>query len=246
VTRVVDRAGAILGAFTHEQPTLSLTECVAATGLNKSSALRLLVSLEEIGLVERVDTRWRLGPRTVELALIRRESVNLQREVVPLLRAMRDAFGMSVAYSVPDRHDMLYLERLDSPDAVGLSARLGARAPMWAGASGSAVLARLGTQERERALDTDEWRALPKRMRTAVLAEVERAQSRGFAVDRGQGQTGRTPAIAGAATALCNLLGEPVAALSVIVPPQLFDERMEARIGAHLLETARSLGSVRR
>ncbi len=241
MTRVIERVGSILGAFTAERGALTLTECVAATGLNKSSVLRLLVSLEEIGLVERIDSRWRLGPEIVSLAMIRRESVNLQREVVPVMRRLREEFGMSVAFSVPDRHEMLYLERLDSADAVGLSARLGARAQMWEGASGLAVLSRLSPQARERALDTDAWRGLSKRAQATIMGEVEAAAERGYALYL---HPQSSIPIGGAAIAPCSLLGEPVAALSVIVMLDRFDEPMQKRIGEGLLHAARSLRSI--
>lgn len=238
MTRVIERVGTILNAFSPEQPMLTLAECVAKTELNKSSVLRLLTSLEEIGLVERVETRWRLGPELVSLGMIRRDSVNLQREAIPVLRRLRDEFGMSVAYSVPDRHEMLYVERLDSSDAVGLSARLGGRAQMWEGASGVAVLSRLPSAAREQALDSDLWRSLPKGDQNRVRGEIDAAEKRGYALSlRPHGAV----AIGGAAIALCNRLGEPVAALSVIVPLDQLTTSLQEHIGAELLHVGRSL-----
>ena len=241
MTRVIERVGTILSAFTPDQPTLTLAECVAKTNLNKSSALRLLTSLEQIGLVERVDSRWRLGPETVSLAMIRRDSVNLQREAIPVLQRLRDEFGMSVAYSVPDRHAMLYVERLDSADAVGLSARLGGRAQMWEGASGVAVLSQLPPKAREQALDSDEWRSLPKADQHRILEEIDAAETRGYALSLRP--HGAVP-IGGAAIALCNRLGEPVAALSVIVPLDQLTKPLQKRIGDELLYVGRSLRRV--
>ena len=117
MTRVVDRIGQILGVFSLEQPERTLTECARAIDLNKSSTYRLLQSLEAIGLVVRDDFSWRLGPRVVTLATIRLGGFELRREAIGHLRALRGMFREAVAFSVPEGSEMIYLERLDSPDA---------------------------------------------------------------------------------------------------------------------------------
>jgi IclR family pca regulon transcriptional regulator len=236
--RVVERIGRVLDAFTLERPELTLTELAEATELNKSSALRLLSSLEEIGLVERRELLWRLGPRAVTLATLRLGRVELRREALPHLRELRRAFRAAVAFSVPDGADMIYMERLDSPDAYGVSARLGARNPIWAGASGRAVLAQLSPIDREMHLDAEEWARLPTDVRDRVLREVETASRRGYCVDSGdfffQG-------IGGVAVAVRDTHGVPVAALSVIVRGDQLSEEHAHTIADRLLAAAAEL-----
>jgi DNA-binding IclR family transcriptional regulator len=117
VTRVVERVGSILDAFTLEHPELTLTECAQAAALNKSSVYRLLSSLEEVGLVERVDLRWRLGAKVVQLSEVRLGRIELRQEAVRHLRELRKVFRAAVAFSVPEGSHMIYLERYDSPDS---------------------------------------------------------------------------------------------------------------------------------
>lgn len=235
--QVIARAGQVLECFTPARPSLTLTECASLTGLTKSSAHRLLSSLEEIGLVERDGPNWRLGSRVVWLASVRLGHVNLQQEASPKLRALGREFRAAVAFAVPDGTHMIYIERHESPDIFAPSARLGGRAPIWAGAAGRAVLSRLPEAERAERLDDDEWRRLPARVRQDVLASVERATRVGYAADPGSFFEG----VAGVAVPVCNALGEPVAALSVIVTPERLTDAERDTIGARLLETAHEL-----
>jgi IclR family pca regulon transcriptional regulator len=216
VIRVVDRMSRLLDAFTPEAAEHTLTELAHATGLNKSSAYRLLTSMEAIGLVEHRDLRWRIGPRPVALANVRLGSLDLRREALHHLRELRQVFRAAIAFSVPDGSDMIYLERLDSPDAYGVSARLGARAPIWSGASGKAALSRMTPPEREARLDVEAWRRLPRQLRNRVMKRIAEAERRGYCVDTGEFFDG----IGGVAAAICDPHGAPVAAISVIAPAE--------------------------
>ncbi len=235
--RVIERAGHILDAFTLDEPERTLTECAQAAALTKSSAYRLLVSLEAIGLVERRELSWRLGPRVVAMASTRLGRMDLRREAVPYLQDLRRDFRAAVAFSIPEGSDMIYLERFDSPDAYGVSARLGARARIWAGGSGKAVLSAMDPSERDLRLDLDEWRRLPREVRQRVLNEVKLAVSRGYCIDNGEFFNG----IGGVAVALRDAHGDPAAALSVIVPNEQLTDDYTCAIAARLRAAADKL-----
>lgn len=235
--QVVERLGRLLDSFTAETPELTLTECAEHAGLTKSSAHRLLTSLASVGLVERDGSRWRLGPRVVHLAGVRVGQFELRREALPRIRELGRVFRAAVAFSVPHGTEMVYVERQESPEPFAATAQLGARAPIWAGASGKAVLAQLSVAEREARLDVPEWHRLPKETREALLADVKAAEVRRYAVDPGTFFAG----ISGVAIAVRDVYGYPVAALSVILPPErLLPEQIE-KIGQRLVETADAL-----
>jgi IclR family pca regulon transcriptional regulator len=237
MTQVIERAGEILDAFTPEAPEHTLTSVARATGLNKSSVYRLLVSLEAIGLIERSDNLWRLGPKTVTLANTRLGRIDLRRDAIPYLRELRTTFRAAVAFSIPEGSDMIYVERLDSPDVVGVSARLGGRAPIWAGGSGKAVLAYMTPEERELRLDVEEWRRLPKAVRGRVMSMVRFAEEHGYCVDPGEFFSG----IGGVAVAIRERHGDPVAALSVIVPGEELSDTYARSLASELLRAAAEL-----
>jgi DNA-binding IclR family transcriptional regulator len=238
--QVIDRVGRVLDAFTADKPGLTLTECAAACGLTKSSAHRLLSSLEEVGLVERDGNTWRLGARIVRLATVRLGQVDLRHEASLRLRELGLAHRAAVAYSVPNGSDMVYIERRESPDPYAPSARLGGLAPIWAGAAGRAILSRLPTSERERRLDTPGWHRLPSATRKLVLDQIDESAERGYAVDPGLFFEG----VAGLAAAIRDLHGYPVAALSVIVAPERLNPALQQAVGARLVELVAELETV--
>jgi DNA-binding IclR family transcriptional regulator len=237
--RSIERVARILDAFTVERPVLTLTECAEASRLTKSTAYRLLKTLEGVGLAERVGRSWGVGPKVVALATIRLDRIDVRREVLPRLRELRREFRAAVAFSVPEGSDMIYIERFDSPDAFGVSARLGARAPMWAGGSGKAVLARMDPEERELHLESPDWIALPQDSKRRVLDEIQAASLRGYAVDDGQFFDG----IGGVAVAIRDRHDDPVGAMSVIFPRERLTDEFSTHVAYRLLQVVSEIES---
>ncbi len=68
-TQAITRALGLLRAFTDDTPAWSLTRLAQASGLNKTTTLRLLRALEHEGFVAREDgaDRYRLGPEAIAI-----------------------------------------------------------------------------------------------------------------------------------------------------------------------------------
>src|SRR6187200_3049114 len=82
----VDRALMLLAAFHAGDRSLALPELVERAGLVKSTALRLLASLQHFGLVQRLeDGRYALGPEVARLQSIYTASFSLEGVVMPVL-----------------------------------------------------------------------------------------------------------------------------------------------------------------
>ncbi|MDL4774351.1 MULTISPECIES: IclR family transcriptional regulator [Thermomonosporaceae] len=230
MVQVVDRVGALLGAFSQERPVLGLAECAERSGLSKSSAHRLLTSLVEIGLLERdAAGNWQIGELPLRLAAIRLSHRNMRLEVVAALVHLGQRFQAATAFSVPNGGEMVYVERTDSVIPFAPSVRLGSTAPMWTGAAGRAVLSLLEPPLREALCDSPEWTALGDGARARITSEVAGAAGRGYSVDRGEFFDG----VAGVAVAL-RRSGEPVAAVSLIVSPERMTPALEREMGEAL------------
>ena len=76
---------------------------------------------------------------------------------------------------------MVYLERHEGPEPFSASARLGGRAPVWAGGPGRAVLTRLSEDERTARLDVEGGTDCRRQRRAGVVSEIESAISTGIA-----------------------------------------------------------------
>ncbi|TDD40168.1 IclR family transcriptional regulator [Actinomadura sp. KC06] len=237
VVQVVDRVGALLAAFSQEEPVLGLAECAERAGLSKSSAHRLLTGLAEIGLVERDRAgNWQIGELPLRLAAIRLSHRTMRREAVAALVELGRRFDAATAFSVPNGDEMVYVERTDSSLPFAPSARLGSTAPIWEGAAGRAVLARLDPGRRRDLCAGPGWSALPEDVRARITGDVEESVTRGYSVDRGQFFDG----IAGVASAL-GPPGAPAAALSLIVSVERMSPDLEREMGRAVSELAREI-----
>ncbi len=115
----VDRALSLLSAFRAGDISLGLGELAERTQLYKSTALRLLASLEHARLVQKLaDGRYALGAEVARLHGVYAASFSLDRVVLPVLRELVAATGESAAYHVRQGEARLCLYRVDSPHPI--------------------------------------------------------------------------------------------------------------------------------
>jgi DNA-binding IclR family transcriptional regulator len=112
----VDRALAIVAALEARATPLSLSEIARATGMYKSTILRLLASLERGTLViRRPDQKYVLGPLAHRLGRAFEATHSLERFLLPVMQALVDAGTESPSFHVwHDATRRLCLLRLDS------------------------------------------------------------------------------------------------------------------------------------
>lgn len=138
----VDKAIGLLRLFGERAAPLTLTELAQAAGLYKSTALRLLASLEHGGLVRRqADGRFGLGPEAARLGLAYARGFSLEPTVMPVLKALVERTRESAAFHVRNGPRRLCLFRVDSPQVVRDHVRAGDSMPLDRGAGGRVLMA---------------------------------------------------------------------------------------------------------
>ncbi len=143
----VDRALCLLAAFRAADVTLSLTELAARTKLYKSTALRLLASLEHARLVVRkADGVYGLGSEVARLYAVYSGSFSLESQVMPVLRQLVAATRESAAFHVRQGNERLCLYRVDSPQIVRDHIKAGDLLPLDRGAGGRVLCAFSGVK----------------------------------------------------------------------------------------------------
>lgn len=220
----VDRALALLHAFRAGDSALTLAELAARTGLYKSTALRLLASLEHAGLLQKLeDGRYALGAELARLHAIYAASFSLDRVVLPVLKKLVQATGESAAYHVLQGQgatlSRLCLFRVDSPHPVRDHIRAGDVLPADRGSGGRVLMA----------FDPARQRDAASRDRR-LYAQI---RERGFYAALGD----RHPDVAGISAPVFHADGTLAAALTLTMPSNRYDERM----ATHVLEAARAL-----
>ncbi|WP_030243930.1 IclR family transcriptional regulator [Streptomyces sp. NRRL S-350] len=141
MSQSVDRALSLLDAL-GDAP-LSLEQAASTLGVHKSTALRLLRTLEEHGFARRQpDLRYRVGGRVLSLAHRALEDFDVRQVAAPYLAALNARCGFTVRLAVLHEGEVLYLDEVAGRRAAG-PPRIGRRAPVTGTAVGRVLLAGL-------------------------------------------------------------------------------------------------------
>lgn len=120
----VERAIDLLNAFRWGDEGLSLAELAARTGLNKTTILRLAVSLQSTGMLARSTSgEFRLGANILKLSAILRASLRLDREAQPFLQTLSDVCEESTSLFIRDGDARICLVRVEAAQSVRDSTR---------------------------------------------------------------------------------------------------------------------------
>lgn len=216
----IERAFSVLGALA-DGPA-GVTDVAARVGLAKSTAARMLASLEREGAVEQVpgETRYRLGPRIATLAAGRQETRGLVAIAHPTLAELAAQTGEAAGLSVPDGRTVHYIDQVDSPNPVQVRDWTGSRVPMHAVSSGQVFLAAASPSSIARFLATPLERFTPVTLTEAagLLERLRDVRRDGHAWVREEFAEG----IASVAAGIAGADGELVAAVHVHGPTYRF------------------------
>lgn len=147
--QAVDRAIALLKAVAAATTPPTVLELARACGINRSTAWRLLRTLEHHGLVDRDEITQRYtvgyGAATVASAVT---NDALVRRVRPLLDDLAARTGESVTLAVAKRFNLVYVDQVDPPNVMAPN-WLDRELPLHATSGGKAFLAWLPREERD-------------------------------------------------------------------------------------------------
>ncbi|HTN78794.1 MAG TPA: IclR family transcriptional regulator [Acidimicrobiales bacterium] len=223
----VHKAMAVISAFSYGDPVLGVSELSRRLGLGKSTVHRILTTLADDGFVERTnDERYRLSIKMYELGQQVAASIELRELVHPALERLRNESGETAHVAVLSGADVVYVDRLESPQMLRLLTRVGRRRAAHATSSGKCLLAFGAPADVAAVLATGLPRLGPrtitsKSMLDKRLADVRR---KGYATSVEEA----APGVASVAAPIFDGAGECIAAVSVTGPvTRLPAERLE-------------------
>ncbi len=128
---------------------LSLADIVAATGLSKSTAFRIVRTLEDAGyLIRHPETqRYRPGLEVLKLGFAALSSLGIREVSRPYLERLAKATGETVSLCLLDGREVVYIDRVRNRSIVGVVLGLGSRIPAHCASMGKAILAHLPEAE---------------------------------------------------------------------------------------------------
>lgn len=138
----VDRAVTIMELMAREGD-VGVTEIAAELGVHKSTAFRLVGTLERRDLVEQDSDRgkYRLGVGLLRLAGATQKQLDLVQESRVVLEELASDVGETVNITVLSDGAALYIDQVAGPSALQIHNWVGRRIPLHATSNGKALLA---------------------------------------------------------------------------------------------------------
>ena len=137
------RALRLLDCFERGRPQMTLAELVRCSGYSKTTAYRLLLTLEEAGWLERgAGGAFRLTIKPFQVGSILVDSLELRQEAAPVMARLAVECEDTVYLTVPAGTHAVCLERIDSGHGVRIAdLYVGGSQPLYLGAGPRALLA---------------------------------------------------------------------------------------------------------
>ena len=149
----LERGLAIIAAFDEQHPQLTLADVGRATGLDRSTARRFLLTLKTLGYVEQNDRYFSLAPRTLQLGYSYLASLPWWRAAQNISERLTSQIKASSAVGVLDHENIVYVAYASAGRFPLLMSRsVGTHLPAAATAIGRVLLAELGAGEIDRLL----------------------------------------------------------------------------------------------
>lgn len=233
----VANAARVLKSFTATEREWGVTDLARKLDIAKSTAHRLLATLTDEGLLEQdVETgRYRLSLAVFDLAAAV-QTLDLHEAVLPPMTELRNRTGETVQVAVLDGREVVYIERLDSPNTLRLFLEVGRRNSAHCTGCGKALLAFSPPEQINRILQG--WSMERRTDHTitteaAMRADLEAARRRGYACNRQESEVG----VVSVAAPIRDLSGRTVAAISVAGPAERLDAE-ELRFAQSTMQAA--------
>jgi IclR family pca regulon transcriptional regulator len=239
--QALERGLAVLQVFSHEHPSLTLSEVARLTGITRATARRVLLTLEGLGHVRSDGRRFSLTPRVLTLGWAYLSSLDLWDVAQPLMEELVQRTGESCSAATLDLPDIVYVARVPTRRIMSLTLNVGTRLPAYATSMGRVLLAELDDDELDAFLASAALEPLTPRTVTdprALRALIEDVRRDGFSLVDEELELGlrsiAAPLYAGG--------GGAIAALNVSTAvPRVPLERLREELLPALLETAQAV-----
>jgi IclR family transcriptional regulator, KDG regulon repressor len=184
VVKVLD----ILEHLGASQRTVSVSDLSRATGLNVSTAFRLLQTLMGRGYVEqeRSNRGYLLGPRIFQMGSAYLQGSDLAAIARPHLEALRDAVGETAYLVVFSQGEIVQLCKADGRQPVSAAIRPMVREPAYCTATGKVLLAGLPADDFDKYLERIELKPFTPQTvasKAQLRREIAKVRTSGFALD---------------------------------------------------------------
>ncbi|BAF58658.1 MAG: IclR family transcriptional regulator [Pelotomaculum sp.] len=233
----LERAIMIL-EYLRRGPT-SLSELSRELGLHKSTVFGLLQTLAWHNYVHQEEKtgQYSLGYRVLALGSAYLENCDLRKVAVPYLRQLVDEYGETVHLVIMDDGQVVYVDKIDSPQSIRMVSRIGRRLPAHCTGVGKAMLAFLPEEKVKLIVEKHGLPGFTPNTITTwerLVEELARIRKEGVSFDREEIEEG----LCCVAAPVIGYYRQPIGAISVSGPKLRMTEEKMSLIAGSLKEIA--------
>lgn len=225
----VQKTFALLEQFTTQKSEWGVTELAKEVGSNKSTVFRFLAQMQSIGILDKDEhtEKYRLGLKLFELGNRVKLRTAFVEKTHPELVTVANNITETVHLGVLKNHQVFHIDKVESPQGLKISSRIGSYSPAYATGLGKVLLAYLPEKNQAETI-AHIFKKMPKTtftqntitQKAKLKAELAKIKSIGYAIDREEYEVG----LICVAIPVFNQNEQVVASLSASGPANRFKE----------------------
>lgn len=194
---------------------LSFQEVIDLSGIPKTTAFRMLKSLEEMEFLEKgTDAKYRLGILFLKFGHLVSMRLDVRKIAYPIMNTLHNETKEAINLIVRDGNETIYIEKIDTKQKVRLYTAIGRKSPLYAGACPRAILSFLPEAEIKEYFDSVELESFAKGTITdkeKLYETIVQARKSGYTISHSELED-YTSAVA---APIFDHKGEVIAAMSI-------------------------------
>ena len=242
--QAVNNAIDILEYLGDADSELSISEIGSKFSLTRSNVNKLLVTLEHLGYVEhnRYTGNFRLGVKTFQISQAYINKLNLIEISIQILNRVKEETKESAYISVLRGGNIVYLNLIETDQAVRVLPRIGNVGPAYATATGKAQLAYMPEKELNKLYSEKLKKVTDNTIDSfdKLKKDLEAVRKKGYAIDNEEYEVG----VKCVGAPVFDFMGKVIAGISISAPTErMDDDRIENEVSKVIVKAGRALST---
>lgn len=240
------RGLSILALFDEDNQEMTISEIAEKIDVNRSSAFRLIYTLEHCGYLRKLTQKtYALDSRVMSLGFNSLSKLSLNELSSPIMKELRDNLKIAVHLSILEGTNVVFINNVQSTGAFTSTVHIGTHWPAHATVIGQLMLSRLSTSEvKKRYTKFTDWKVfseLTPHDLESLLTRLDEVKKEPFLVSWGHFNAD----MAACAAPIYNQSNkEIVAVLSVSCPINTYDEKtFHSIVAQNLIKSANKISN---
>ncbi|NYF26269.1 IclR family transcriptional regulator [Sporosarcina sp. JAI121] len=220
---------------------LTFQEVIDRSGIPKTSVYRMLLSLEEMGFLEKgPDLKYRLGLLFLTFGHLVSSRLDIRKIAYPIMENLHNDVKEAVNLIIKQGDEAVYIEKIDRNQKVRLYTAIGRRSPLYAGACSRIILSYLPETEIDAYMESVELK--PFAMGTItdkdhLIETIGQAKKDGYTISNSELEN-HTSAIA---APIFDYKGDVIAGISIAGMEANYQDENIPTFAAKAIEAAKEI-----